>query len=1003
MVTKRALFKDTVREIRHTLGRFLSILCITALGTAFFSGIKTAAPVMKNTFDAYAKDTNFMDVRFVSTVGFDDVDVRAIAKLKSVSAVQPTYQADVLAQVGDANAVVTLICANRDETDLNRQMVLKGRMPQTETECAVDVLHFSGVSVGDTLHLSSGTSDPLSDTVTQDTLTVVGVVRSPLYIALVRDNSTIGSGVVDGFVVVDESLFALDVYTDVYVRVDGARGISVFEDAYDGLVDPVIEQGEDLGKRRGTQWYMDTVAQAKNTLAQKQQEYDDAVAEADRRFDRAQRDINRGWAEIEEGEETIASARDELAAQQAQGEADIRQAREALANEQAAYDQAYADYLSTRDSMAPEQRAQTESDLAAWKSAIETQAALIDQNEQNLNQTIAAATAELDAQEQALIKGRADLRAAQRRLNRERADAEEEFADAREQLVEVAQDIEDIPEAKWYVLGHDANMGFVDYRMSADRMKSITRIFPTFFFVIAALVCLTTMTRMVDEQRGNMGTLKALGYTKRDIASKYLIYAAIASVLGSVIGVLIGMWLFPYTIFSAYSMMFTLPGPNLFFHVGNAALAVAIAVSVIMAATLLACYRELHDAPASLMRPKAPKAGKLILLERIGFVWRRMNFSNKVTARNLFRYKKRLFMTLIGIAGCTALLLTGFGIRDSIKTLAQTQYGDVFLYEVSVATKSDLPASSIHYLTERIGARDGVETIITAYGQSMDFYKTGSEQAEQATLMVFADDGSMQQAISMQERVSKRPVHLPQTGAIITEKMGLEMGIGIGDVLVMRDGESRFDITVTGFTENYIRHYVYISEDAYRAATGKTQTPNQLFINATGGTDLNALCEYILTLPNTSQVSAYTNVTEAIADTVAGLDSVVWVLILTAMALAFVVMYNLTNINIGERIREIATLKVLGFTRREVAMYVFRENILLSLLGIGLGSGFGIILHKFVMTSLEVEGTMFGRQIFPMSFLVAAAMTFAFTMLVNFAMLPRLRNIDMVESLKTVE
>ena len=944
-----------------------------------------------------------MDIRFLSTVGFSDDDILAIQALDGVSHVQPTYQADVLAQMGDVNAVVTLLCANRGEDALNRQRVVEGRMPQNATECAVDSLHFEDVQIGDTMHLQSGTDDPLSDTVTEDVLTVVGKVQSPLYIALVRNSSNIGSGVVDGFVVVDEDLFALEVYTDVYVCISNARAYSVFEDAYDDLIDPVIQSGEDLGKRRGAQWYIDTVAKARNTLAQNQLEYDEAVAKADREFARAQRGIDSGWADVKAGDAQVEAARGALVEQYEQGTAEIEQARAALAIQRIAYEQAYAEYVEQSGSMTEQQRAQAQAELVAWDSTLNEQTAQINANGAVLNQTVAQTTAYLDGQEQELVDARADLRSAQRRLDREQSNAGEEFEDAREALMEAERDIEDIPEAKWYVLGHDGNSGFVDYEMSADRLRSISKIFPAFFFFIAALVCLTTMTRMVDEQRGNMGTLKALGYTRWDIAEKYLIYAAAASITGSVAGVLIGMWLFPYTIFRAYSMMFALPGPHLLFHTANAVLAAAMAVMVTLVSTLFACYSELHDAPAALLRPKAPKPGKLILLERIGFVWRRFSFSGKVTARNLFRYKKRLFMTLIGIAGCTALLLTGFGIRDSIKTLAQSQYGDVFLYQVSVAVKDDLTASSVEYLKEHIRAYDGVESVTTAYAKSLDFYKLGSNSAKQATLMIFADNDAIQNAISLQTRVKKTPIRLPKSGAVIDEKMAMEMGIKIGDVIVMRNGDTLYEIKVGFITENYVRHYVYMSEDAYREATGQVHTTNQLFLNVAQRTDINALCKSVLTLPNISQVSAYTQVTEAIEDTVSGLDSVVWVLIITAMALAFVVMYNLTNINIGERIREIATLKVLGFNRREVALYVFRENILLSLIGIVLGSGFGIVFHRLVMTSVEVAGTMFGRQIYPQSFLVAAALTFAFTMLVNFVMLPRLSRIDMVESLKTVE
>jgi putative ABC transport system permease protein len=411
----------------------------------------------------------------------------------------------------------------------------------------------------------------------------------------------------------------------------------------------------------------------------------------------------------------------------------------------------------------------------------------------------------------------------------------------------------------------------------------------------------------------------------------------------------------------------------------------------------------LHGTPAGLLRPRAPKPGKLILLERVRFLWKRLSFTSKVTARNLFRYKRRLFMTIVGIMGCTALLLTGFGIRDSIKTIVEFQFGKIYLYQISVSAKDDISTASFETLKSNVETTLGVQSIVPSYVKMMDFNKQGSDSNTQISLTVFADGTDPTPWIRIQDLNSQKLIPLPESGAVVDVKLAKDMGIKTGDIIQMQDGNLRYPIKVVAFCENYIRHVAYMSAQAYREATGKQATMDHFFIDVTPHADLQALGANLLAIKDVGQVSAYTQATESLNDAIQGLDGVVIVLILAAAALAFVVMYNLTNINLGERIREIATLKVLGFNRLELAEYVFRENVLLSLLGVIVGCGAGILLHRFVMSTVEVEGMMFGRQISPMSFVLSIGLTLVFTTIVNFVMLPRLNKIDMVESLKTVE
>lgn len=1003
---KRALYKDTLREIWHTMGRFLSILCIAALGTAFYAGIQSTAPDLRKTGDVYLDETNTMDIQLLSTVGFEQEDLDAIRQTDGVLAISPAHSVDVLAAMGEENVVMKVMALPQSfegQTPMNQIVLMEGRMPENDRECVLEDAHFTDVQLGDTITLSSGTDDPLSDKLHADQVTVVGRVQSPLYMALQRGTSTLGSGTVRGYMLVPDGLFNLDVYTNVYITVAGARELDPFTAEYDALVDPLADTLEELGQARSEAWYVQKTQEANDELAEKRQEYDDAVNKANREFDKAQKQIDDGQAQIESGRQKLRDAQTELDAQKQAAQVQFKAAEQQLQQGEAAYADAKAQYEAVASQLPPEQAEQMRMQLQVQRQTLDASKAELETQKAQAKSAFAAGQEEIDNNRSTLNRSQSDLVSAQKTLDQSRRDAQREFDDAKAKIEDAKAQIADIPHPEWYVLDRDMNEGFVEYTQTAERMEAIGRVFPAFFFLIAALVCLTTMTRMVDEQRGNMGTLKALGYHRRDIAMKYLLYALLASIVGSVVGVIVGMQLFPRVIFGAYGVLFSMPGPVVFFNTTHAIVSTVLAVGVTVLSTMAACYSQLHDTPATLMRPYAPKAGKLILLERVGWFWKRLSFSSKVTARNLFRYKKRLFMTLIGVAGCTALLLTGYGIKDSVNILTDLQYGNLYHYQVGVGTKSGLTQQEFDVVRQHVLAQDGIAQAVPLYSKSMDFTKQGQEKVQSATLTIFENDETAASILSLRMRSGHKPIRLQEQGAVITEKFAKQLGVQVGDTIVLRDGTRRISFTVTGITEHYLMHYVYVSQAAYQQAAGTLPADNTLYLVTDGQTDETVLCKEVLQVDNVAQVTPVSETAKMLDHTISGMDSVIWVLILSAGALAFVVMYNLTNINIGERTREIATLKVLGFTRREVAAYVFRENVLLTLLGILLGFVLGIGLHRFVMATVEVDMMMFGRQIKAVSYAIAAVMTFAFAMLVNLAMLPRLKKIDMVESLKTVE
>ncbi|MEG1270672.1 MAG: FtsX-like permease family protein [Ruthenibacterium sp.] len=584
-----------------------------------------------------------------------------------------------------------------------------------------------------------------------------------------------------------------------------------------------------------------------------------------------------------------------------------------------------------------------------------------------------------------------------------KAKADKELADAAAELADAQQAVDDLALPEWYVLDRESNVSFASFHSNTQKVEAIAKVFPIFFFLVAALVALTTMTRMVEEERLQIGTMKALGYKKSAIMSKYIFYAMAATILGCIFGLTVGFKLFPTVIWNAYTMMYTLPKLYCQFNVPYAVFASAAAILCTLAATLSACNATLAECPAQLMLPRAPKAGKRILLERITPIWKRMKFTHKVTARNLFRYKKRFFMTVIGIAGCTALLVTGFGLHDSISDIVNKQFGDVFTYDLIVALKD---AENLQ--------DDDLQTLLNDKSLVDDFMPVHQEKSTNtygdnsfATyLFVPQDNARLTDFVSLQKRVNNEAVPFTADGVVITEKMAERTGYGIGDMILLENNDhQKAEFRISGVVENYVENYVYMSADLYKTGYGKAPDFSMIVArahdNAKEGRDL--LSTALLKIDNIAAVNFTADIKDSFTNMMQKIDTIVVVLIVSAGLLAFVVLYNLTNINITERIKEIATIKVLGFYDKEVSAYVYRESIVLSIIGTLCGLILGVFLHMFVIYNIEVDAVMFGRTIQPLSYVFSAVLTLVFSMLVNLVMKRKLRKISMVESMKAPE
>lgn len=577
------------------------------------------------------------------------------------------------------------------------------------------------------------------------------------------------------------------------------------------------------------------------------------------------------------------------------------------------------------------------------------------------------------------------------------ADAEKEIADAKEKIA-------DAGEAKWYVFSRDDNPGYAEYESNAQRIDNIALVFPVFFLLVAGLVCLTTMSRMVEENRTQVGTLKALGYSNASIMKHYMVYAVSAAAAGSIIGAFGGMLLFPYVIIFAYSMMYIITDIYFQFSVSNILLSAGSMIAAIALTVFFSCKRVLAETPASLMRPKAPKAGKRVLLERIGFIWNNMSFFAKVSGRNLFRYKRRMFMTTVGIAGCTALMVAGFGLKDSIGDIVNKQYNDIYNYSGYIAIDDKMTADERSAIYDELKEYDPDTVHTMALIKQYTVSYEGSNV--QCYVTAVEDVDIFEGMVNLRERVSEEKLTM-QSGAIVTEKLAKLLGAEQGDTITVKISDSETGtVTISGITEHYASHYMYLNEDIYSELFGESPKYNMMYFSnglSSEESDKNAFTENLMEVDGVLSVLLNSSSSSSFQEMLSILDLVIVVLIASAGALAFVVLYNLTNVNITERVREIATLKVLGFYDREVSSYVFRENIILSIMGSAVGLVLGVALCQFVVQTAEIDEVMFGREIHPMSFVWSFIISVAFSLLVNLMMTTVLKKISMVESLKSVE
>lgn len=1065
---KSMMKRNTFREIKKSFGRYFAILAIIALGVAFFSGLKITQSVMVHSADVYLKDLQFYDYRLVSTLGFTEENVEALAEKEDVRAAEGAISAEVLYK--DAGENERVIKMHSITEKVNKLKLIAGEMPQSADECVVDSALFSEDAIGSKLVLSENNTTDDLDKFAYKEYTITGLVQSPCYIQFERGNTSIGNGRISGFAYILKDGFAVDYDTEIYIKFD--EDYDIYSDEYDSYMDAKEADWEAYTKEQADIRYEKIVKDAQDELDEKKEELEEKRAEAEAELESAKQQLTDGETEISDGKNQIASAKTELSAKASELQsgkdalsskaAELESASQqipgqesALAAKKAEYEQGLNAYLAAKQQVTDQRNsleaakaqltentpgyeemlAQIEAGLtevagaeaelnaknaeleaaAGQLSSAESQLAAAKQQIEDGKNALAAAEAELTDGENQLaaakeqIEEKEDqLEAAETELadgllqyQENQSEFDEQMQDADDQIADAQSKIDEIEKPETYVLDRNTNVGYVCLKNDSGVVKGIANVFPVFFFLVAALICMTTMNRMVEEQRTQIGVLKALGFSEGKIMGKYLFYSGSAAISGTLIGYVLGIHFFPLVIITAYGIVYKMGGIYYVSDLPLALVSLTVAVFCSVGTTWLSCHKELKEVAADLMRPKAPKAGKRVFLEHVPFIWKRLKFLQKVSVRNIVRYKKRFFMMVIGISGCTALLVMGFGVRDSVVAVADQQYEEIQLYDIGVTLKAgkmpgEADLKSLDSALEK-------ENAAGMYAMEKTIDLVTDKGTKSIHMVAVENPDEVGDFISLHTK-KQEPIAYPKEGeAVLSKKVAETYAVKKGDTILLRDSDNNeMHLKVTGICENHIYNYVYIAPESYEKQIGDVVFKN-VYVRLPDASDIHEVSAVLMKADGVTAVTVNSDMLSRISQMMSCMNYIVIIIIICAGALAFIVLYNLNNINITERVREIATIKVLGFYPKETASYVFRENMVLTAIGCGLGLILGKWFHRFVMGEIQIDMVSFNVQINAVSYLFSVLLTMGFAWIVNCMMTGKLERINMAESLKSID
>lgn len=1160
--------KNLLVSIKKSMGRYIAILAIIALGAGLFVGLLASKNDIVATGQAFTDEQNMFDFRLLNTYGWTQDEVDALVNMEGIRDVEGLAVLDVVGYLGIEDSDEAGYLGTRDmdnvfqlhqiPENVNRVLLLGGRMPEKPNECLADGYYATEEILGATFSVTDNNYEDTLDSLKYHTFTVVGYVSTPLFMDMTRGNTTLGNGSITSYVYLPKEAFDLEYYTEIDITIedDHKSYTSEYDDAIEqakSKLEPKITlladnryesiYSEAMEKyNEGLQEYQDGLEEleeakldADKELGEAYQELIDAekeIADGEKELKSAQKKIDQGKAEIKKNKETLResqkeldeakeaafaeldAAEQDLMSQKSEAEsglnavntvladieknlpeltAGIEKMESALQQLQAqinelnsqilqmqdqedglreqieeikkagSYEQAILDELEAnravllqqieelkavkntaageetllRDSLISTQQTKaqllsqqaecvaardvlseglkqlemgltllTQKRITAQKEFAELQASL-DAGLSELNaaqKTLSTAQKELDKGRKELEDGKNDLQEGwdsyyegKEEAETEIADAEQTLADAEIELRDAKKEIDDLEKAELYMLNRSTNVGYLAVENNSNIVSGVSRVFPAFFLLVASLVCITTMTRMVEEERTQIGTLKALGYSNGAIISKYLLYAGSAAVVGCGLGVFVGSMVFPLIIWEGYKIILEMqPQLEIVFDIPLCIAVVLVYTAVILAVTWYCCRMSLRETTAELIRPKAPTAGKKIFLEHLPF-WDKIGFLNKVMFRNIFRYKQRLLMMLVGIGGCTALLVTGFGMGDSIMDIVSYQYEEVTLYDIQVQYADSLSAERIDAIQMEMA--DCVDGMNFVHQSSVDISHNGMTKS----LYMICGEDTLSEYFDLHAGMT--PITMPEHGrALLSIGMAQMMGIEEGDVITVRNSDmEEMQVTVASIFDNNVYNYLIVSADTVSDSWGERPEIQNAFVKVPDSEDAHEVSAKLSAMDDVLSVMVCQDMADQVNSMLQGLDLIIGTIIVCAGLLAVIVLYNLTNINIKERIREISTIKVLGFRAGETAAYVFKENMLLTAMGAVLGLGLGKLLLAFVMDQIRIDIVWMQARVTGQSLLWSVLITMLMAILVDFFLYFRLEKINMAESLKSVE
>lgn len=985
----KLLIKNIFKKIKNSIGRFLSIMFIIALGISVFIGLRESTAGMLYTADNYYDENNLMDFKITSTYGLTTSDINSIKKLSNVEKVVPSYSIDVINK-GKSIRIHAL------ENEINNVVLIDGRMPKNSNECLADYYKYS---LKDTILFEN---DDLAEVLSISECKVVGLIKSPLYVREEKGISNVGNGKLVSFVFVNKEVFIVDYYTEVYIKSKESQSKNSYYDEYKKSIVALQQELEELKPIRETIRYEEILLEANNEIIKIKNELDNKIKKSLTELQEAKAELDAGQKELETNKNNnlkqIEINRDKLN----KNKVLILNNLDSLGITPDELD-SYILNLSNTIKNLKNQLSLLDQDSSEYNN-LNAQIIEIEKNYNNLltmqkdlneiNQGLTVLENnynlflnEIQKEEMKLQQGYSDYEKGMAELENGKEEANQKIKEAKQELNSITKPV-------WYLLDRTDNSGYISYKEDIVKVDAVAKILPVFFIIIVVLMISNTLTRLIEEERTEMGILLSNGFSKSSIVSEYLVYVMTAGLLGIGIGLTIGYSLIPQVIYSVFLGRYYVPKLITIVSPLPFSLVILITLVIMIIVTVIACMKELKEVPASLLRQKTPKTGKKAFIERSEFLWSKMGFMWKTTIRNLFRYKKRIIMTILGVAGCTALLVAGMGINDSVNTISKLQYKDTIKYDSMYILKNDItdmPDDLIKLFKEN----EVINPILinqNAYTFSFD------NKTEDVYIVIPSDTIGFNNYVNLKSTVTDKKISITDNGAIITKQLADHLKVQIGDSINIRNSSNElFVIYITDITYNYVSHYIYISESYYKEIFETDITYNSIIAN--GKIDNNvSLRDYDILVVN------YTNDIIATFDSfVSGLNKIIILIVVFAGFLAFVVLYNLTIINVSERKREIATFKVLGFYDKEVSAFIYRETIILTIVGILLGLLAGVYLHRFIINTAETDNIMFLRKINIYSYILSALLTIAFSFLVQLIINKTLKKIDMIDSLKSIE